>query len=744
MKVLLKISLVFYFLKFITIFNFFNVDHFGEQTIWFMISVLFLFIPFKVFEYSNLDENALRSKRWKLLFISIISLPFSFFAASMIMVVFFVLKPLGKEELASANKVIANIDPERKKLDILLKLGAFLVVLSGVIFATTSWDEIPAILKVFSLLLMSGLFFGLFRFSDIKLKIIESTKIYWFLSSFFLVLSYLSLGFFELLGDWFSLSGEGYNLFLSSFILISCLVFYSYYKKFNEYSFLYLSFSSIVISIILVLNHFEVDHLNILLASSVLVSLLFLVKVTDLETEILNKFASYSLYVLFGISVFVSNGADNLFISNIVLFLFAYISLTFTISKSADKKEILYPILISLLFCKLVYGLTLFEGNFYPLFLMIGYSIIYISMLAIPTLNSKDNHQVMTVLFNIILFFTILIAYDTNINVAFICSLLLFINHIIIYIFNLNSSSLELFSQPFKILCMILVLFELLNSNNIVIVESGKMAIILATLLPAVIFVLNIQLRNIYFLIYTILSIFSLVGATGDIQILNIILLTNICVPYLLVKFLKDLNKDLSMPLFLLINIAFFYSLSITNLFSLSTVINSTILIITYLLLIFIFIKDKNKRLIPLFFILIPTLELISSLSLDLEYKVIIFNLISNVLIILFVEFLGTKDSSSKTNLITKLLGINILYVIVQKGIPVGLYMALISMIFIFVGLEKKEYGNLLKIGVFSLIFNVIIQMWDLWTKVPFWLYLLVTGLSLIGIVSYKEIKKLK
>ena len=38
---------------------------------------------------------------------------------------------------------------------------------------------------------------------------------------------------------------------------------------------------------------------------------------------------------------------------------------------------------------------------------------------------------------------------------------------------------------------------------------------------------------------------------------------------------------------------------------------------------------------------------------------------------------------------------------------------------------------------------NIIVQLQTVWEKVPFYLYLLVFGLGIIGFVSYKELKKI-
>ena len=64
-----------------------------------------------------------------------------------------------------------EIDPEVKKIDILLKLGVGMILISGILIATTSWNFISDIGKLFFLLFFAGVFLGLSIFTEDKLKL---------------------------------------------------------------------------------------------------------------------------------------------------------------------------------------------------------------------------------------------------------------------------------------------------------------------------------------------------------------------------------------------------------------------------------------------------------------------------------------------------------------------------------------------------------------------------------------------
>ena len=82
-----------------------------------------------------------------------------------------------------------SISTNTKKLDILLKIGLSMISLSGLIFATSTWNVISNIAKVILLIIFGLLFLGMSYFSDKKLKIKSTTITYWILSMAFFIFS---------------------------------------------------------------------------------------------------------------------------------------------------------------------------------------------------------------------------------------------------------------------------------------------------------------------------------------------------------------------------------------------------------------------------------------------------------------------------------------------------------------------------------------------------------------------------
>lgn len=126
---------------------------------------------------------------------------------------------------------ITPAETRDRNITLLLILGTILILLSGVIFATTNWQFMNNISRVTLIFLATLFFFGVSFIMEKYLKIKKSSFAFWILGCFFLPISVLSIGYFQLFGTWLSLFGEGCYL-LGYFGTLICLpvYFYSAYK----------------------------------------------------------------------------------------------------------------------------------------------------------------------------------------------------------------------------------------------------------------------------------------------------------------------------------------------------------------------------------------------------------------------------------------------------------------------------------------------------------------------------------
>jgi multisubunit Na+/H+ antiporter MnhB subunit len=74
----------------------------------------------------------------------------------------------------------------------------------------------------------------------------------------------------------------------------------------------------------------------------------------------------------------------------------------------------------------------------------------------------------------------------------------------------------------------------------------------------------------------------------------------------------------------------------------------------------------------------------------------------------------------------------------------VGLVIGVICLILILIGLNNDKYKFHFYVGVVFTILNIIYQLRDIWSVIPFWLYLLIGGLVLIFVATQKQMKKIE
>ncbi|WP_147534739.1 hypothetical protein [Bacillus marasmi] len=125
--------------------------------------------------------------------------------------------------LAKPQREIKKLNPEEireRNITWSLNLGVILLLIGGLFVATSNWASMPNWMKSGSIGLVSFLFFGISYFSKRVLKIEKTGLAFIVLGSLFLPIFLLSIGWFKLLGDYFSFNGEGRYIFG----LISCIL----------------------------------------------------------------------------------------------------------------------------------------------------------------------------------------------------------------------------------------------------------------------------------------------------------------------------------------------------------------------------------------------------------------------------------------------------------------------------------------------------------------------------------------
>ena len=199
----------------------------------------------------------------------------------------------------SNNNPNKQVSKEVKRLDILLKIGVVMVAIAGVMIVTTSWEAITDVIKFVLLVIIAFLFLGLSKFSEIKLKIRNTTIAYWLLSMISLGLSIFLIGYGKLLGDWFCIDGEGEQIFIASLSVVIALLSYITYRKFNLNGFLYVTFVALTCAVLCVLDYLKLDLKTcVLILASALLVINAIPRVDKKAIKIIKNFSTIATYIL--------------------------------------------------------------------------------------------------------------------------------------------------------------------------------------------------------------------------------------------------------------------------------------------------------------------------------------------------------------------------------------------------------------------------------------------------------------
>jgi hypothetical protein len=133
-------------------------------------------------------------------------------------------------EVREPNQPLTAEEKTRLSNTILIITGAILIVLASIIFLATGWETMNGIFKT---LILFGIqmIFSLFAYiSNKKLDIPKIGKMFSYLTLAFVPIILLSLSFFELVGDYFSISGDGFSYYVGISLIVSDLVYKIYGK----------------------------------------------------------------------------------------------------------------------------------------------------------------------------------------------------------------------------------------------------------------------------------------------------------------------------------------------------------------------------------------------------------------------------------------------------------------------------------------------------------------------------------
>ncbi len=196
----------------------------------------------------------------------------------------------------------------RKKvntMNIVFVIGVIFIVIAGLIFATTTWNILPDFMKAAVIALLIVLFFGASVLARNKLMLKQTGLTFYSLGSLFIPLAFLGIGYFELLGNYLSVQGEGkyiLSLIASVCLTVACVFGVKIYQSKLYIWFTYIAGTAGIVSLIW---QFAGDlDVRILILSIYCAGIVILAKqFVKQETGVLSQLGRYSYISFYIVSI---------------------------------------------------------------------------------------------------------------------------------------------------------------------------------------------------------------------------------------------------------------------------------------------------------------------------------------------------------------------------------------------------------------------------------------------------------
>lgn len=641
------------------------------------------------------------------------------------------------------------VDPQIRKIDILLKLGVGMVFIAGFVFATTGWYSLNSIIKIFIFVVIAALFIGLSKFCEKKIKIKATIYLYWILGMAFIVLAFLTIGYSEMFGSYFSLLGEG-NLLYISFCLIICSVLgLITYCNFKDKIFLNIVYTGIFFAIILIAEYFGLILEEIII---LLLPLLTVIKLSDLNKEkdiyTLSIFADICLCILGAIYIcFIGS------YSNVLAVLFSTILFVFNIYRYIynNRESDLCMFASILSYIVLIPSLILilkYDSSLWVIVTTLFITLLFLISLLFKNLKLKTSSLITADVITLLVF---LISTDGPIWLPlFVSAFSMLICIVCTYIDSLDEYDFEIFIHPAKISMLLFSIIFLLNNFF---EFSNVLGYWLSSSLLTYILIYSLSRNNRVVDIYEKYSLVAIVIAllfTNAIPniIISVVIFVSIILFYADVNWTKNCNRVFKNSVFVLLLVNVFVSsyaiensLNFAREFSNSNYFFANIFSTVLFLIIGCFHrKDDFKLNLSLFAVIVPIIALIETYS-DLEWIAIILPSVF-VYYLTFCICRLFKDNNQSKDIIGYMgYSFAFLLVLFNSNGYVLAYTFILLFISILLGYFDKNYNALFKVSVVGIIIEILYQLKEFWNLIPAWLYLLIVGLGLIIFATYKQLK---
>ena len=628
---------------------------------------------------------------------------------------------------------------ENKKIDILLKLGVLLVFISGLLFATTSWNIITDIVKVISLFIFGVLFIIVSIFSSEKLKLYRSSYLYWLLGIGFFLFTIIAVIYFRLFGlelsfynNTSSIADGVVFLSLTGFLLVT-------YLKYPKKYLLLASYFTLFFSIYSLLDY----YFESITVCFILIILILLINIFNKKENVLRSFANIATYMLIGIFLTNFNASNDLVL--IFAGIVNAININYLLLRDDSREYAFINTIITylILFLSFIDNYILGDNALLLLVLFISLYTVILNSDIIP--NKKITKTINYIFYTIIAGIGVM-NYFENIN-SCIVSVIYFVLTIIfsLGLFNIKENKLYKKFQVVAIFYLIISITSLFGFSGY---DKFSYGLIFTAIIYCIIHYIfnkkNYESSKLYLLALFIISIISIIDSFNNYEIVfGIVIVFTSLYLFLNIYNEKDgIKNTINIILsYLLILTSIYIPFIYNNLSKLNIYFVCALFIIILLLIMYIF-KNKIITNISLLYIAFPLIH-VSNNSFDYIWnKIFVASILLYALFLILFLFIKSRLLRN----ILCIIGVSIilLRLFAINDLYTSIYIGLVGLGLVLFGFKNDKYYPIFIYGIVLIIVNLISSLWSFWSSLPFWLYLLILGLVLIGFVMHKELSNQK
>lgn len=501
------------------------------------------------------------------------------------------------------------------KNNFILITGAILIVLSAIVFLTSTWSITHNIIKTIVIVAMLAVFLAISYIADKYFNLKQTSKTFFYIALAYIPITLLSISMFSLFGNFLSLYGEGKYIYLAfSSVLVSYIYHLTSMKYKNKPIFIF-NVMFQLLSIIFFLSIFT-NKSNIifcgLFAYSIIISLLYFKDKIYFDKNLhlrLSNILFLCLSIVLAMNNLIYILIDNINIFDLLYIILLFVNMYLILSKINKKENIyqyLYPIIIILIFTNLS---CLFNN------LIVRQLIVMISFIFICFYNLVKENKI-----NLITYIEVLVGFSLF-NFIWLANENLLDSYILLSIMSILNIINYIYSDKNKLFnCIILTLGIIITTISVI--TAFELSIIVLSIVSLILILLQMYLKGldttlkksfkwIGVPIFILTSLFIIDG-----KVLSLILFTvfTLCSFTYFIKNNNNLYKILS---YVYLNILLFDFFSLINLNYMEYVFPITTLLIIFIESLIKNIKNKASDIYLIISFIISNITLLSLNSLS-------------------------------------------------------------------------------------------------------------------------------